>query len=204
MRWWMTREGDAHLPDDVQPGRHGRGLAARWCLGPRRPRLVYQSATGSTTASDDGSLAAMDTDKFYCGTMATVTFTGDVTPCSVIREGVGNIRAHAVRAHRRGAPRRAGPRAAARRAAHAGAVRPLPGQRALLGLPGQRLPLRRRRQRPGPEVLAHSRRRSEIAVAACVQPPDERRHDGPPQAGRRARTGERGLRAVPGGSSGRC
>lgn len=34
----------------------------------------------------------MDTDKFYCGTVATVTFTGDVTPCSVIREGVGNIR----------------------------------------------------------------------------------------------------------------
>jgi radical SAM protein with 4Fe4S-binding SPASM domain len=34
----------------------------------------------------------MDTDKFYCGTMATVTFTGEVTPCSVIRSGVGNIR----------------------------------------------------------------------------------------------------------------
>ena len=38
------------------------------------------------------AIAAMDTDKFYCGTMATVTFAGDVTPCSVIREGVGNIR----------------------------------------------------------------------------------------------------------------
>jgi radical SAM protein with 4Fe4S-binding SPASM domain len=42
---------------------------------------------------NDGTIAAMDTDKFYCGTMAAVTFTGEVTPCSLIRKGVGNIRA---------------------------------------------------------------------------------------------------------------
>ncbi|UCH88140.1 MAG: radical SAM protein [Thermoplasmata archaeon] len=38
------------------------------------------------------SICSMDTNKFYCGGIVCVTIDGDVTPCSVIREGFGNIR----------------------------------------------------------------------------------------------------------------
>jgi radical SAM protein with 4Fe4S-binding SPASM domain len=37
------------------------------------------------------SMSSMDTNKFYCGGIICVTIDGDVTPCSVIREGFGNI-----------------------------------------------------------------------------------------------------------------
>lgn len=37
------------------------------------------------------SLSTMDTNKFYCGGIICVTADGDVTPCSVIRKGFGNI-----------------------------------------------------------------------------------------------------------------
>ncbi len=37
------------------------------------------------------SMGTMDTSKFYCGGMICVTVDGDVTPCSVIRRGFGNI-----------------------------------------------------------------------------------------------------------------
>lgn len=37
------------------------------------------------------SMCTMDTNKFYCGGMICVTIDGDVTPCSVIRKGYGNI-----------------------------------------------------------------------------------------------------------------
>ncbi len=37
------------------------------------------------------TISAMDTNKFYCGGMICVTIDGDVTPCSVVRKGVGNI-----------------------------------------------------------------------------------------------------------------
>ncbi len=43
------------------------------------------------------SLGVMDVNKFYCGGMLCVTFDGDVTPCSVIRTGVGNIRQESFR-----------------------------------------------------------------------------------------------------------
>jgi radical SAM protein with 4Fe4S-binding SPASM domain len=33
----------------------------------------------------------MDVNKYYCGAMISVTIDGDVTPCSVIRKGFGNI-----------------------------------------------------------------------------------------------------------------
>ncbi len=36
-------------------------------------------------------LGTQDVTKFYCGTMVCITFNGDVTPCSVIRSGLGNI-----------------------------------------------------------------------------------------------------------------
>jgi radical SAM protein with 4Fe4S-binding SPASM domain len=38
------------------------------------------------------SMCTMDTNKFYCGGIICVTIDGDVTPCSVIRKGFGNIR----------------------------------------------------------------------------------------------------------------
>ncbi|HZD43987.1 MAG TPA: radical SAM protein, partial [Methanomicrobiales archaeon] len=37
------------------------------------------------------SMHAMDVSRFYCGGMLCVTVDGDVTPCSVIREGFGNV-----------------------------------------------------------------------------------------------------------------
>jgi radical SAM protein with 4Fe4S-binding SPASM domain len=37
------------------------------------------------------SFATMDVNKYYCGGMVCVTINGDVTPCSVIRQGFGNI-----------------------------------------------------------------------------------------------------------------
>jgi radical SAM protein with 4Fe4S-binding SPASM domain len=37
------------------------------------------------------SIATMDVNKFYCGGMVCITIDGDVTPCSVIRKGFGNI-----------------------------------------------------------------------------------------------------------------
>jgi radical SAM protein with 4Fe4S-binding SPASM domain len=38
------------------------------------------------------SMGTMDTNKFYCGGMICVTIDGDITPCSVIRKGFGNVR----------------------------------------------------------------------------------------------------------------
>jgi radical SAM protein with 4Fe4S-binding SPASM domain len=38
------------------------------------------------------SMSTMDVNKFYCGGAICVTVDGDVTPCSVIRRGFGNIR----------------------------------------------------------------------------------------------------------------
>jgi radical SAM protein with 4Fe4S-binding SPASM domain len=37
------------------------------------------------------SMGTMDTNKFYCGSTICMTIDGDVTPCSVIRKGFGNI-----------------------------------------------------------------------------------------------------------------
>jgi radical SAM protein with 4Fe4S-binding SPASM domain len=37
------------------------------------------------------SICTMDTNKYYCGGIICITIDGDVTPCSVIREGVDNI-----------------------------------------------------------------------------------------------------------------
>ncbi len=37
------------------------------------------------------SMSTMDANKFYCGGIICVTVDGDVTPCSVIRKGFGNI-----------------------------------------------------------------------------------------------------------------
>src|SRR3990170_540901 len=36
-------------------------------------------------------LGSQDVNKFYCGTMFCITFDGNVTPCSVIREGITSV-----------------------------------------------------------------------------------------------------------------
>ncbi|UCF07868.1 MAG: radical SAM protein [Thermoplasmata archaeon] len=39
----------------------------------------------------DISMSTMDANKYYCGGAICVTVDGDVTPCSVIRKGYGNV-----------------------------------------------------------------------------------------------------------------
>lgn len=91
MRWWLKEKGMRTCLTMFNPA----GVGADWLSlvpGPRETREVFSERDRLNYGRNDGTIAAMDTDKFYCGTMATVTFTGDVTPCSVIRKGVGNIR----------------------------------------------------------------------------------------------------------------
>ena len=42
-------------------------------------------------ATSQLSMSTMDANKFYCGGIICVTIDGDLTPCSVIRKGFGNI-----------------------------------------------------------------------------------------------------------------
>ncbi|WP_052292277.1 radical SAM/SPASM domain-containing protein [Methanosphaerula palustris] len=39
----------------------------------------------------DFSMGTMDVNRYYCGGMVCVTVEGEVTPCSVIRQGFGNV-----------------------------------------------------------------------------------------------------------------
>jgi len=91
MRWWFDEKGLRTCLTMFNPA----GMGAEWkAFEPDLDeiRQVYTERDRINYDEDNISIAAMDTDKYYCGTMATVTFTGEVTPCSVIREGVGNIR----------------------------------------------------------------------------------------------------------------
>lgn len=91
MRWWFREKGIRTCLTMFNPA----GMGAEWRElepGLEETRLVYTERDRINYGDDAISIAAMDTDKYYCGTMATVTFTGEVTPCSVIREGVDNIR----------------------------------------------------------------------------------------------------------------
>ena len=36
-------------------------------------------------------MSSMDVNKYYCGGTVCITVEGDVTPCSVIRQGFGNV-----------------------------------------------------------------------------------------------------------------
>ena len=91
MRWWFEEKGLRTCLTMFNPA----GMGAEWReLEPTLESVqrVYTERDRISFSDDRVSIAAMDTDKYYCGTMATITFTGDVTPCSVIRKGVGNIR----------------------------------------------------------------------------------------------------------------
>jgi radical SAM protein with 4Fe4S-binding SPASM domain len=91
MRWWFREKGLRTCLTIFNPA----GMGAEWRElepGLHEIRRVCTERDQINYGDDSPTIAAMDTDKYYCGTMATVTLTGDVTPCSVIREGVGNIR----------------------------------------------------------------------------------------------------------------
>jgi len=91
MRWWLHEKGMRTCLTMFNPA----GIGAKWrglVPGAEQTEQVFRERDALNYGERGGSISAMDTDKYYCGTMATVTFTGDVTPCSVIREGVANIR----------------------------------------------------------------------------------------------------------------
>jgi radical SAM protein with 4Fe4S-binding SPASM domain len=91
MDWWWREKGMRTCLTMFNPAGMGEGWS-RFVPSTDATRVVFAARDRLNYGANDGSIAAMDTDKFYCGTMATVTFAGDVTPCSVIREGVANIR----------------------------------------------------------------------------------------------------------------
>ncbi|MCP4600150.1 MAG: radical SAM protein [Proteobacteria bacterium] len=91
MRWWFEEKGLRTCLTMFNPAGMGASLSELE-PGMNEVRRVYSERDRINWGDDTISISAMDTDKYYCGTMATVTFGGDVTPCSVIRKGVGNIR----------------------------------------------------------------------------------------------------------------
>lgn len=91
MTWFFERKGLRTCLTMFNPAGKGAELGD---LEPGRADIARVfAARDRINYGDDGlTISSMDTDKYYCGTMATVTFKGDVTPCSVIRKGVANIR----------------------------------------------------------------------------------------------------------------
>lgn len=72
----------------------GTGLAIdhpEWTPGIEQIREACQTRDVVDFLDYDLSMSTMDTNKFYCGGIICVTVDGDVTPCSVIRKGFGNI-----------------------------------------------------------------------------------------------------------------
>lgn len=63
-----------------------------WVPAPEEIRDACRARDAICYPGSSSSFGTMDVDKFYCGTMVCVTVDGDVTPCSVIRKGFGNIR----------------------------------------------------------------------------------------------------------------
>ncbi len=91
MGWWLLEKGMRTCLTLFNPA----GMGAEWrslVPGAEETQQAFRARDALNHGERGGSISAMDTDKYYCGTMATVTFTGDVTPCSVIRQGVANIR----------------------------------------------------------------------------------------------------------------
>ncbi len=91
MRWWLETRDIRTCLTMFNPAGSGAALASL-APHPAAVRRVCRERDRLSFGDDGGSIGAMDADKFYCGTVAAVTFTGEVTPCSVIREGVDNIR----------------------------------------------------------------------------------------------------------------
>lgn len=91
MRWWMHEKGVRTCLTLFNPAGQGAHLASLE-PDPQSVKQVFRERDRINYGQEDVSIGSMDTDRYYCGTMATVTFTGDVTPCSVIRQGVDSIR----------------------------------------------------------------------------------------------------------------
>jgi radical SAM protein with 4Fe4S-binding SPASM domain len=91
MNWFYDNWGMRTCLTIFKPAGEGANLRT---LEPSEEEIqqVYAIRDKINYGDDGITISSMDVDKFYCGTMATVTFTGDVTQCSVIRQGVGNIR----------------------------------------------------------------------------------------------------------------
>ncbi|VVB51552.1 7,8-dihydro-6-hydroxymethylpterin dimethyltransferase [uncultured archaeon] len=62
-----------------------------WIPGVREIKKACSTRDEVNYHDSTFSMGSMDTNKFYCGGMICVTVDGDVTPCSVIRKGFGNI-----------------------------------------------------------------------------------------------------------------
>jgi radical SAM protein with 4Fe4S-binding SPASM domain len=62
-----------------------------WIPNPGEVRAACEARDAINYPGSPLSFGPMDTSKFYCGGMVCVTVDGDVTPCSVIRKGFGNI-----------------------------------------------------------------------------------------------------------------
>lgn len=91
MNWFFDNLGMRTCLTVFKPSGEGANLQE---LAPDKDEIkqVFKVRDKINYGDDAITISSMDADKFYCGTMATVTFTGDVTQCSVIRKGVGNIR----------------------------------------------------------------------------------------------------------------
>jgi len=63
-----------------------------WVPTPGEIRDACQARDAICYPGSSHSFETMDVNKFYCGSVVCVTVDGDVTPCSVIRKGFGNIR----------------------------------------------------------------------------------------------------------------
>jgi radical SAM protein with 4Fe4S-binding SPASM domain len=95
MRWWFEEKGLRTCLTMFNPA----GMGAEWRElepGLEETRRVYRERD-RINYGPGVSIGAMDTDKYYCGTLVTVTASGEVTPCSVIREGVDNVRRRPLR-----------------------------------------------------------------------------------------------------------
>jgi radical SAM protein with 4Fe4S-binding SPASM domain len=62
-----------------------------WIPNPEEVRESVRTRDSINYLNSNLSISTMDTNKFYCGGTICVTIDGDVTPCSVIRIGFGNV-----------------------------------------------------------------------------------------------------------------
>jgi len=62
-----------------------------WIPTVQEIREACETRDDSNYSKSTISMSTMDANKFYCGGVICVTIDGEVTPCSVIRKGFGNI-----------------------------------------------------------------------------------------------------------------
>jgi radical SAM protein with 4Fe4S-binding SPASM domain len=62
-----------------------------WVPSGARIRQAIDTRDRFNYPGSDLSMSTMDVNKYYCGGTVCITVDGDVTPCSVIRQGYGNV-----------------------------------------------------------------------------------------------------------------